>query len=147
VKPTVYLAGPITGASYGEATEWRSLVIAALPRADVFSPMRAKDYLVGRESMADSYAEFALSTPKAVVTRDRFDSTRCDLLFANLLGAERVSIGTVMEIAWADARRTPIVLVMEDNGLHDHAMLREVAGWVVPTVDAAIGITNAVLFP
>jgi hypothetical protein len=36
------------------------------------------------------------------MTRDRFDATRCDVLLVNLLGAERVSIGTMMEVAWAD---------------------------------------------
>ena len=68
-------------------------------------------------------------------TRDRFDATRCDLLFVNLLGAKETSIGTVMEIAWADLLRKPIVLAIEPEGnIHDHGMIKEAIGFRVPSL-------------
>jgi nucleoside 2-deoxyribosyltransferase len=80
------------------------------------------------------------------MTRDRNDTIRSDALLVNLAGADRVSIGTVMEIAWADLKRIPIILVMTHRDLvHRHSMLLEAAGWVVPTLDEGIETTCMVL--
>lgn len=151
---SVYLAGPITGTTYGECTDWREYVKRNLaPGVVGYSPMRAKAYLArlpdaisghGRE-----YAHLgALSLGAGVVARDRFDTTRCDVVLVNLLGASRVSIGTMIELGWADAARNPIVLAMEDdNPTHDHMMVRTLAGYIVPTLDEAIHVVNAILTP
>lgn len=146
---TVYLAGPITGLSYDGAVDWREQAIKTL---DVYgikglSPMRGKQYLSGKEYVADSYSEFVMSTPKAIVTRDRFDSMRCDVLLVNFTGSTKVSIGTVMEIAWADAQRIPIVIAMEKGNVHEHSMLTQVAGYVVETMDEALLIVSRILTP
>jgi nucleoside 2-deoxyribosyltransferase len=144
----VYLAGPISGLSYGQCTDWRAyarqnLILHGIEGLD---PMRGKDYLAHEEKIADSYAGTVLSSQKGITTRDRWDCQRADVVLVNLLGADRVSIGTVMEIAWADAVRTPIVLVTEPKGnIHDHAMIREAAGFIVPTLDDAISIVVAIL--
>jgi len=143
---TVYLAGPITGLSYEGATDWRDNVITALaPNIKGLSPMRGKQYLLSEAQIKDSYTEHVLSTAKAIVTRDRFDAMRCDVLLVNFLGAKKVSIGTVMEIAWADAKRIPIVVVMEKNNIHHHSMLEMVSGYVVESLDEAINIIKTIL--
>jgi hypothetical protein len=51
-----------------------------------------------------------MSKPKGLTTRDRWDAMRCDVLLVNLLGATKVSIGTVLEFGWADAMDIPIVV-------------------------------------
>ncbi len=87
-----------------------------------------------------------MSSSRGIMTRDRFDTMDCDAVFANLLGATIVSIGTAMEIAWADMLRKPVILVMEASGnLHDHPMIREAAGYRVETVDEGITLANALL--
>jgi nucleoside 2-deoxyribosyltransferase len=155
MNPTVYLAGPIRGLNYDSATQWRELAKAALAEQgiDGMSPMRAKSYLakeadVGGGKLADSYSQFPLSTMKAIVTRDRKDCMRSDMVIMNLLGATTVSIGSVMEVAWADAARVPVVLVMEKTGnLHEHGMIRETCGFHVETIEEAIRVVCAVLKP
>jgi len=145
----VYLAGAITGATYEECTTWREDVAKELRAHDIqcASPLRNKEYLSNQaeRELKDSYEGYLFSTPKAVVTRDRYDVTTCDMLFVNFLGAKRVSIGTILEIAWADSRRIPIVIVMEDNNLHQHAMIREIAGFVVPSIKDGIEIVKAIM--
>lgn len=155
----VYLAGPITGLSYGGCTDWRKYACEQLANTGIVgvSPLRAKDYLKNETAIGDSYEHIALSTSRAITTRDRFDCVRADTLLVNLLGAERVSIGTVMEIAWADAARVPVVLVMEpaveeNTGLvaskgnvHEHAMLRECVGFRVQTLDEGLNVVKAIL--
>jgi nucleoside 2-deoxyribosyltransferase len=147
MKPKVYLAGAITGVGFGDATDWREAVKQLLYDCDVFSPMRCKEYLKGEKIIRDNYADTVLSNKKGITTRDRNDVMRADLLFVNLLGVQRVSIGTVMEIAWADMRRIPIAIAMDEDNPHRHGMIEEAAGFVVPTIQDAIDVTRAILLP
>jgi hypothetical protein len=55
-----------------------------------------------------------------------------------LLNSDEVSIGTVMEMAWADAWRIPIILAMAARNIHDHAFVRQVAGFITADLDEAI---------
>lgn len=152
MRPVVYMAGPISGLTFGECTDWRIHAKAELANAQInaVSPLRGKDFLAkfGKLSgTCDGYGEVSpLSSPRGITTRDRFDATRCDVLLVNLLGAERVSIGTMMEVAWADSKRTPIVCAMEPSGnVHEHAMLSEAIGFRVATLDEAIAVVKCIL--
>jgi hypothetical protein len=146
----VYLAGPITGLSFEGCTDWREYAIKELATAGItgLSPMRSKDYLKSENIVGDSYEDTVLSCSRGITTRDRWDTTRCDLILVNFLGAEKVSIGTVMEIAWADLVRTPSIIVMEPEGnAHDHAMIRECTGFRVETLEAGLEVAKAILLP
>lgn len=146
----VYLAGPITGLEYGGAVDWRENAKKKLMGpVDAYSPMRAKDYLDGVGPLESQYFDLSvMSSPRGIMTRDRWDATTCDVMLVNLLGAKRVSIGTVMEIAWADLSRIPTVVVIEESGnVHEHAMITEAIGFRVPTLDEGINIVKAILLP
>jgi nucleoside 2-deoxyribosyltransferase len=162
VHKTVYLAGPITGLSYGEATDWRSQARDYLGRSGIkaVSPLRAKVYLRDMNNIADSYTDDEIntlaadkaaltnmSTPRGITSRDRFDCLNCSVILANLLGAnERVSIGTVMEIAWADSHRIPAVVIMEKEGNpHDHAMVNECTAFRVASLEEGLEVVRAIL--
>ncbi len=93
------------------------------------------------------YEEYPLASKHGIISRDRYDVMRCDMVLFNFIGTTRVSIGSVMEIGWGDAWRKPMVIAMETGNVHDHAMIREAAGFVVPTLDEAIEIVIAVLTP
>lgn len=147
-KPTVYLAGPITGLSFDRATDWRQTAKAYFEDKgiDALSPLRGKSYLDKELNIKDSYEDLPLSSARGIYTRDRFDCNRADVVLINLLGATKVSIGTVMEIAWADAAGKPIVLIIDTTGnVHDHAMVREAAGFRVNNLDEALFIVNVLL--
>jgi hypothetical protein len=135
----LFLAGPLTGISYGDALEWRTYVERRLPPDVIaYSALRGKEYVANEAVLRDAYPGHLLSTPQGTITRDRFDVSRCDALFVNFLRADRVSIGTIMEMAWADAWRIPIILVMEDGNIHDHAFVRQVAAFITDDLDEAI---------
>lgn len=150
----VYLAGPITGLNYTGCTDWRAYAKESLAKDGIhgLSPMRAKEYLASLPVISGTGEEYAhmsvISQPRGVATRDRYDATRCDVLLVNLLGAKQVSIGTVMEIAWADLKRIPIVLAMEKTGNpHEHMMINEVYGYRVESLDDALHCVRCVLEP
>jgi hypothetical protein len=142
----LFLAGPLTGVSYEKSIAWRSYVASKLPPyIRAYSALRGKDYLAEEEVLKDVYEQFPLSSQKGISSRDRMDVTRCDMLFVNFLGAKQVSIGTVMEIAWADMLRKPILIVMEEGNIHEHGILKEVANYIVSDLDEGIRIATAVL--
>lgn len=148
--PAVYLAGPICGRTYQENCEWREHVARRLPPSIIVaSPMRHKEYLrgVGVMTANDDANGRAYSSDSGIMGQDRFDVMNCAVLLANFLGTDVVSKGTVMEVAWADAFRKPIVLCMEDGNIHDHPMIRQASHFITPSLDDAIDIVWNVLSP
>lgn len=154
VHPTVYLAGPITGCTYSAAVDWREYARAQLQPAGItcFSPMRGKQYLEKERVLCgepEAYMETELSSAHGIVARDRFDCTTSDLVLANLLPAEETgitSIGTMIEFGWADGARVPIIAVMtKQSNPHWHAIVTELAGWVVEYLDDGLAIAKAIL--
>lgn len=122
----VYLAGPIKGHSYDNIQEWRKQIYDALYNTNihVLSPLRESAELEGIENLKCSYEKSDFYTIEAVNINDYNDVKRADAVFANFLGAEKVSIGTCMEIAWAKSMQKPVIVVIEDEGNpHDHGML------------------------
>lgn len=163
IKPSMYLAGPITGLSWEEITGWRNQVTEmCAPEIDCFSPLRGKQYLANETSVKDSYDKYVMSTQRGILVRDHYDATRRSLLFVNLLDALRVSIGTVMEIAWAHEARVPIVLCMNSEILvpmsmpgqysreknpHDHSMIREACPLTVGSIEEGVYVAKHLLLP
>lgn len=153
----VYLAGPITGQSYDGATDWREytklkfyeLCTQTYHQIHGLSPMRHKSEFLRQETkIEDTYEHDVMSCQRGIYGRDKLDCHRADLVIANFLGADRVSIGTVMEVAWAAGNGIPVILVMENEGNpHEHAMIREAAYWRVDNLDEAIITTYKILVP
>src|SRR5579863_980002 len=143
----IYLAGPISGLTSEGAQDWRGYFMNAIdPRIECYSPLRGKDYLKMRGPLEGSYDEYPLSTDIGITTRDRYDCMGSDLVVFNLLGAQRISIGTMIEVGWADAARNPAILIMEKEGNpHEHPMVRMTTGFRVTNIGDAIAIAEIVL--
>jgi nucleoside 2-deoxyribosyltransferase len=145
----VYCAGPITSLSYEDAIAWYKEVEKKFPShiIPVF-PLRGKTWLQGAISVEDNYlTKHPLSTLEGIMTRDRFDVMRADALLVNLLGAQKVSIGTVIEIAWAHMLQKPVVVIMEKDNMHQHSMVRGCASLVVDTLDVGIDCVIRIVSP
>lgn len=157
MNKTVYLAGPIEGLTYSDATAWRGYAKTELDKYGIvgLSPMRAKAFLRDGKNISDSYGQtklaateeqLALSNDKGITTRDRMDIMRSDLVLMNLLGARTVSIGTMIEAGWSDAYQIPIILVIEsDRNVHEHGMLREISGFRVDNLESGLSLVKTIL--
>jgi len=148
----IYLAGPITGLSWQEATEWRVSAIERFKdmskdgkRYIALSPLRGKEYLSEETAIKDSYEHHQISTPKMINSRDMFDVRRSNLLIVNLKNAKRVTIGTMLEVGAAYILNTPIIVIMEPDNIHKHAMLGEQATAIVSDLDTAIYFAMQIL--
>lgn len=164
----VYMAGPISGLTYDGAENWRDYVKKHLETEttpcltmvgdrfrmtaiQALSPLRNQEYLRQAGELTQEAKECLqfndpLTLPMGLTNRDRFDATRCDVLFVNFQGASRPSLGTAMEIAWADLSRIPIVIVTDPDGNpNDHAMITSCATAIVHSLDEGIRVTKSIL--
>jgi nucleoside 2-deoxyribosyltransferase len=152
IKPLVYLAGPIANTGADEATLWRSDAYRALYARDIeaLSPMRAKETLAQEAIGCDFHAyqdRGVFFTSRGIMTRDFNDVKRCDAALVNLLGARKLSAGTVMELAWLYLLQKPVVVAIEASGNpHDnHPMIHEAIPFRVTTLDEAIDAVAVIL--
>ena len=147
----VYLAGPISGQNYDTVNDWRNYAILELAKFGIIgvSPMRAKEELKGFATIDEKLVHTTnpLCTDKSITTRDRFDAYNSDLVLVNLLNADKVSIGTMVEYGWADAYRKPVITIMEKGSIHDHVMIREISGFRAQTLDEGIELAVKILSP
>ena len=152
IEPIVYLAGPIAGVRGDHAIDWREEVDGLLAERDIeaLNPMRAKLALHGPRHISTDFRSYQnlgpFFTPRGIMARDFNDVKRCDALLVNLIGAERDSLGTVMELGWAYAMQKPaIVAIEEGNPLLRHPMVIEAMSFMCPTLDEAVDTVAIVL--
>ena len=136
---TIYLVGPISGCSYKGCAEWREVLTPELEELgfNVFSPIHGEVHLRRKKNIS-SFGTDEVLTSHAIVARDKFYVMSSDILLVNFLGAQRVSIGSIMEMGWAYMSNKLIITVMEKTkNLHDHAFIREVTTLMCPSLEEA----------
>jgi len=140
----VYLAGPITDLRYQETVEWREAYAARITAMGhtPISPMRGKEFQSRvRRMRSEGNSEHPITSAKGIYSRDCFDVRTCEVTVARLLGAEIVSIGTVMEIQRAHDYGRYILVVMEKRGnIHSHAFLEGACSLIVETDEEAFEV-------
>jgi len=139
----VYLAGPITGHSYAGATEWRASFGDQLKDLGMnpISPMRGKDYLLNEKKVADAYEQYPMSSEAGIFGRDVYDVRNCNAVVVNFLDCgDRVSIGSICEIAMAWAYGKYVLLVMTPDNVHNHTFLRRMSSLIVDDLDVALDV-------
>ncbi len=148
MKHLVYLAGPISGLTYGECTDWRNTVAAALnsDKVETLTPLRGKHFLSGKGAIHSGSYDDTIISAKGITRRDMFDTLRSTAVFVNLLGTKQVSIGTCMEIAWAYQAQIPTVVLMEPGSVHrNHVMIQESCTYIADSVEQGIELMKYLL--
>lgn len=138
LRTVIYLAGPIGGLTWDEATGWRNGVADMLKPMTTLSPLRPMDMGNGetvdlRDScfVNDGARLSNESTNKEKVVlpfgklfkRDYMDVHTCGAMFTNFLGAKVKSVGTLCEIAWAYRRAIPNVVVIDKDNVNHNPFL------------------------
>lgn len=145
----LYLAGPLTGRTFDEAANWRQEVrkhlAATAPHIRCLDPMRGKPYLQNAAEIGAHLYHRGPLGPRAIVARDLWDLRRADIVMMNLAGAESPSVGCMVElgIAYSNDCLTVVVLDSDEGNPHDHIFVHALASAVVPSVDKAIAVVEA----
>ena len=155
----IYLAGPMAGISKQSADSWRDYVAARLdgvhempsgPSVEIlcWNPTRGEDTDSSAKFSAVATNTSPCNSTQGILGRDRNDVMTADLVFMNVTGAKRVSIGTTVELGWADAYRKPLILVMEKSGnIHEHLFFDGLCTYRVDNLDAGIDCARHILMP
>ena len=130
----IYLAGPIANLSHNQASEWRSYVETALPEFEVFNPMAYNNDT--ENGNLPNYN--GTKRGNEIWQIDKENLERSDLILANFLGSKIISIGTCVEIGITVAMNIPIIVVMEDNNIHQHPFITVPAEFITDSLDEAI---------
>ncbi len=151
----VYLAGPIAGFSYKEASVWRDTISNMVSEFSIicYSPLRGESYdnnnIPLNNCGSRTYKGVPIE-PKNFVRRDWFDVKTSDIMVVYLpASAKTISIGTMVEIGWASALDIPIIGIIPfgEWGIHQHPFLDELFTFQVRTVYEAAQILKTLLLP
>lgn len=148
MKKFIYLVGPVTDCDDGEANDWRDIVTKSLHHRNLVcvSPLRNEPKITGRYPV--SGGEFLFNTPKAIATKNSFDTDMCDLVLGYLpkkYNDRRPSYGTVFELAWATWEQKPTILVTDDPAIINHPLFAEKIDWIVESFEEAIELIHGLL--
>lgn len=155
----VYLSGPITGLEYGGARYgWRQEFSQQIAFTDsdavMLSPMRHEGHLAEMKTAMSVDALKAyekeknhiFSHPKMIVSKDMLDIDECTIMVVNLLGAAKVSQGTIWEMGYAKAKGKQIVVIKsKDDNIHTSPFITESASIVVDNLEDAVMIVASLL--
>lgn len=130
-RPRVYLAGPIGPGGTETNGDWRLEATAVLKVNGLITvePLEMNNYSV--MGVADQYV------PRILTDRDRRFATQSEFLLANFAGATARSLGTAVELAWADMSPTVSVTVMEEENPHRHPIIESISDYIVPDLMTA----------
>lgn len=145
-RQTIYLAGPITGLSYDGCTEWRDSVKGDLEAKGYkcLTPMRGKEHLQEIHCLP-SGGMVGIASDHNIYERDRYDVHRCDILLVNLVGAQRVSVGTMFEMAWGWKAGKFVLTCMDSGNVHEHAFVKQASSLLVPSLTDAVNYLTNIL--
>lgn len=139
-KIFVYLAGPITGATKGQANDWRTAFDSVLKeetdgRIVGVSPLRCEP-LMG-ERYTPEYADPRFGVPQAIQAKNYEDVKRCDISVCyvpkwHLEDAGKVTIGTICELNWAYCNQKPAILISDIDYVRENAVIKAMTPWRFP---------------
>jgi len=136
----IYIAGSISGQEANAVLDYFGDMKKLLTDFgyEVLSPMTAKGYFRNSTEYKAHGYDMPVSTNHAIVERDRWMVSICDILYCNLTMAKIVSIGSVMELAWAHHMGKHTIVAMPQDNIHMHAFVIEAADILFHTHEEVI---------
>lgn len=143
----IYTAGPISGQSYSQVMNRYREQVQRLEDIgyEVICPMTGKTYLRTELAFkAQGYDQHPVSTNHAIKERDRWMVGSADIVLVDFTECNGiVSIGSCMELAWADELKKHTIVVMTEKNIHQHCFILECADIVFPDmIEAYKYLTN-----
>ena len=125
----IYLAHPIGGLDYSNIMDYYYGAETVLQAAgyQTLCPMRGKAYLRNEKELRPDGYQQPVSTNHAIIERDLWMVQQSNIVLVDLSGAKAISVGCMMELAWAHLLRRHTIVVMEEYNVHRHAFVLEAA--------------------
>lgn len=145
---SIYLAGSISGKTVEEVRDYFTNFTKMFSDMgyQVYSPMTGKGNLRVSKTYDPLGYTLPVATDHAIFNRDRWMVGKADIIFCNLFNSIHVSIGSMMELAWARELRKHIIIVMEERNIHEHAFVIECADIRFTDIDDAISYVESLIY-
>lgn len=134
----IYTAGPISGQSYEQVMKRYTEQVKILRGIgyDVLCPLTGKGHLrTEQEFKAHGYDNNPLSCNHAIKERDRWMVGQADIVLVDFTDCKDiVSIGSCMELAWADELKKHSIVIMDEKNIHQHCFIIECADIIFSTM-------------
>lgn len=136
----IYCGSIISGRSYEEVMEYYNYIISVLSDFgfDVLSPMLGKEALRNEIAFKKYGYGTAISSNHAIKERDQWMVTQADIVWLNFFKCKNASIGGISELAWADLLHKHTIVTMEEDNIHQHAFVLEMADIIFETEDETL---------
>jgi nucleoside 2-deoxyribosyltransferase len=136
----IYLAHPISGLSYDAVTTYYEATGRQLRGMGykVLHPMLGKEHLRTEKEFRALDYRHPVSTNHAIIERDAWMVDRADIVLVDLRDTDTVSIGCMMELAWAYRQHKHTIVILPEDNVHRHAFVLEAADIVFGTLAMAL---------
>ena len=138
----VYLAGPITDISNQTALSWREYAEEHFKKYNIhaLSPLR---FVLENQFPNDTW----IYDDKYITMQCKNDIIQCDAVLVNFIGANvnKISVGTVIEIAWADILNKPVVTVLDETFKYNYGLLKNITQVKTFDINTGINMIKALL--
>ena len=134
----IYCVHPISGLTPEAVMGYYSHIVEYLRYIgyDVYYPMIGKgEFRPERTYKSNITAAHTnpLVSNHAIFARDKWMVTQADVIYADFTEATSISIGSIMELAWANMLGKHIVLAMNKENIHSHSFVLEAVSVVFET--------------
>jgi hypothetical protein len=124
----IYLAHQMSGLTAQQLKDYYDPVIKIVQDFGYkpLVPISKVESKIEGEIQTHGYTDAAI-TDRAIHGRDRWMILKSDIVYMNLLGTTRLSVGCLKEMTIAYEHNKHLVIVMEDDNIHHHAFVHSEA--------------------
>jgi nucleoside 2-deoxyribosyltransferase len=129
-RHSVYCVRPMTGWSLAEIKKYYIKLAQRLHGMGyrVYHPLLCREEVDSSRIITPrGSTKLPHITDRAIFSRDKWMVREADIVYANFIGAEKASIGSCFEIAWAHILGKHVIIVMDKNNPHRHTFMLEAA--------------------
>jgi nucleoside 2-deoxyribosyltransferase len=138
----VYVAGPITGQTGENVVNAIAEKVAILTDYGylTYHPMAGKlSFRTEAEFKSGGY-DHPIANNHSIFERDRWMVSQVDVVLVDLSNSgDRISIGTMMELAWASMLGKHTVTILPPGNVHNHAFVIEASDIIFTDIETAYG--------
>lgn len=140
-KLKIYCAGGISGLTQEDVlSRYEKLREDLSDNFTLIIPMVQKNLMRNKiEHKSQNKSTSPITENKSIVRRDRWNVSQADILLVDLtMSSERISIGSVSEMAWGYDDCKNIIVIMPQGNIHRHAFVLEMASIVFESYEEAL---------
>lgn len=139
---SVYIAHPVSGMTFEEAFNFFSKMNKTISDMGfkVFDPVSIySNKMENKTAICRPHGiDSNIICDHALFERCKWMVDKSDIIFMDLTGSIKISIGCIMELAWASKNGCHTIVCVEEESVYQHAFVKESADVIFDRVEMAL---------